>query len=338
MLSPLYAIAITSFVFEFAQRNFQNAYRNLKLKSNLLVVALTSLILIALFMSPLTSLRFSLKEPLPRSLDELSVMPELLNRVSLLDGGEFRGRVAYVLQEPDYPLNISGRIPLLNEYSHTLTPLAFKFYEKFLLDEDSPQLRNRFVLGLQNFDIYRMVGVRYLVVPKSSFDSRKQTLVDEDVLISELDDENVLIDLGAPNLATYSPASVESADSLAATFEIINGESFDPTSNVIVQGDAPADLIGADVTKFEISDGDVFVSAKSSGRSMILLPIEFSNCWRIDSKGEGIAEAKVVRANGFLTGLVFDKIFAAKIKLRTGLFDNPTCRNEDLKVFRLLNS
>ena len=338
MLSPLYAIAITSFVFEFAQRNFQNAYRNLKLKSNLLVVALTSLILIALFMSPLTSLRFSLKEPLPRSLDELIVMPELLNRVSLLDGGEFRGRVAYVLQEPDYPLNISGRIPLLNEYSHTLTPLAFKFYEKFLLDEDSPQLRNRFVLGLQNFDIYRMVGVRYLVVPKSSFDSRKQTLVDEDVLISELDDENVLIDLGAPNLATYSPASVESADSLAATFEIINGDSFDPTSNVIVQGDAPADLIGADVTKFEISDGDVFVSAKSSGRSMILLPIEFSNCWRIDSKGEGIAEAKVVRANGFLTGLVFDKIFAAKLKLRTGLFDNPTCRNEDLKVFRLLNS
>jgi len=338
MLSPLYAIAITSFVFEFTKRIFQNAYQNLKQKSNLLVVALVSLILIVLFLSPLTSLRFSLKEPMPRSLDELSVIPELLDRVSLLDGGEFRGRVAYVLQEPDYPLNISGRIPLLNEYSHTLTPLAFKFYEKFLLDEDSPQLRNRFVLGLQNFDVYRMVGVRYLVVPKSAVDLRSQTLADEDVVISELDDENVLIDLGVPNLGTYSPVSVESANSLAATFEVIAGGSFDATRNVIVQGDAPAVMIGADVTKFEILDGDVLVSAKSSGRSMIVLPIEFSNCWRIDSKGEGIAEAKIVRANGFLTGLVFDKIFAAKIKLRTGLFDNPSCRNEDLKVFRSLNS
>ncbi|MFM7826402.1 MAG: hypothetical protein ACKO82_02110 [Acidimicrobiaceae bacterium] len=337
MLSPLYAIAITSFVFEFARNNFRNAYKNLKQKSNLLVVAVASLILIALFMSPLTSLRFSLEEPLPRSLDELSVIPELLDRVSLLDGGEFRGRVAYVLQEPDYPLNISGRIPLLNEYSHTLTPLAFKFYEKFLLDEDSQQLRNRFVLGLQNFDIYRMVGVRYLVVPKINFDSRSQTLVDDDFLISDLGDENVLIDLGTPNLGTYSPISVGSADSLTTTFELIDNGSFDATKRIVIEGSAPTDLVAANLTKFQILDGDVFVSAKSPGRSMILLPIEFSNCLSIDSKGEGIAEAKIVRANGFLTALTFDKEFAAIIKLRTGLFDNPSCRNQDLKEFRLLN-
>ncbi|MFM8249319.1 MAG: hypothetical protein ACKOAE_08730, partial [Acidimicrobiaceae bacterium] len=246
-------------------------------------------------------------------------------------------RVAYVLQEPDYPLNISGRIPLLNEYSHTLTPLAFKFYEKFLLDEDSPQLRNRFVLGLQNFDIYRMVGVRYLVVPKSSFDSRSQTLVDEDFLISELGDENVLVDLGAPNLGTYSPISVGSADSLTTTFELIDNGSFDATKRIVIEGSAPTDLVAANLTKFQILDGDVFVSAKSPGRSMILLPIEFSNCLSIDSKGEGIAEAKIVRANGFLTALTFEKEFAAIIKLRTGLFDNPSCRNQDLKEFRLLN-
>ena len=71
---------------------------------------------------------------------------------------------------------------------------------------------------------------------------------------------------------------------------------------------------------------------------MILLPIEFSNCWRINSKGEGIAEATLVRANGFLTGLIFDKVFDAQIKLRTGLFDNQTCRDKDLKEFRLLSN
>lgn len=338
MLSPLYAIAITSFVSEFAQNKFRSAYQYLKQKSNLLVAALASLILIALFLSPLTSLRFSLKEPMPRSLDELSVIPELLERVSLLDNGEFRGRVAYVLQEPDYPLNISGRIPLLNEYSHTLTPLAFKFYEKFLLDEDSPQLRNRFVLGIRNFDIYRMVGVRYLVVPKSKFETQVESQIDENVKIIELGDENVLIDLGKPNLGSYSPVLVESANSLAAIFKTIDGDSFDVTKNVIVNGDVPVGLIRADMTKFEISEGDILVSAKSSGRSMILLPIEFSNCWSVDSKGEGIADAKIVRANGFLTGLVFDKVFEAKIKLRTGLFDNPSCRNKDLMAFRLLNS
>jgi hypothetical protein len=71
---------------------------------------------------------------------------------------------------------------------------------------------------------------------------------------------------------------------------------------------------------------------------MILLPIEFSNCWVIDPRGEGVDNAKIIRANGFLTGLVFDKVFDAKIKLRTGLFDNPTCRNKDLKEFRSINN
>lgn len=338
MLSPLYAIAITSFFSDFAQNKIRNAYNKLKQKGNLLAPFLIAVILIALFMSPLTSLRFSLQEPKPRSLDELSVVPELFDRVSIFDGGRFRGRVAYVLQEPDYPLNISGRIPLLNEYSHTLTPLAFKFYEKFLLDVDSPQLRNRFVLGLQNFDIYRMVGVRYLVVSKSAFDSRSQTLADERIMISELDDENVLLDLGQPNLGTYSPISVKSADSLAATFELIDSDSFDASRTVVVDGDVPTDLVAASKTKFEFSNGDISISAESPGRSMILLPIEYSYCWVIDPNGEGTDNATIIRANGFLTGLVFDKIFDAKVKLRTGLFDNPTCRNKDLEEFRLLNS
>jgi hypothetical protein len=338
MLSPLYAVAITSFFLDLAQNNFQNAYNKLKQKSKLLVVILAALALFVLFISPITSLRFSLQEPTPRSLDELKVAPELLDRVSLLDGGDFRGRVAYVLQEPDYPLNISGRIPLLNEYSHTLTPLAFKFYERFLLDSDSPQLRNRFVLGLQNFDVYRMVGVRYLVVSKSALESRSQALTIENVAISDLDDENVLLDLGQPNLGTYSPVSIRVAESLAASFEIIDSNSFDASTTVVVEGDMPADFVAASTTKFEISDGDVLVSAKSLGRSMILLPIEFSNCWVIDPRGEGVDNAKIIRANGFLTGLVFDKVFDAKIKLRTSLFDNPTCRNKDLKEFRSINN
>lgn len=338
MLSPIYAIAITSLVSDFAQRNFRNIYNNLKQKSNLLVATLAALILVTLFVSPITSLRFSLQEPMPRSLDDLSVAPELFDRVSLLDGEQFRGRVAYVLQEPDYPLNISGRIPLLNEYSHTLTPLAFKFYERFLLDEDSPQLRNRFVLGFQNFDIYRMTGVRYLVVPKETLELRTETFVDENIVVSELDDENVLTDLGQSNLGTFSPVSVKSAESLSSIFKIIDENSFDASKTVVVDGNAPTNLVVASLVKFEFSDGDLAISAESPGRSMILLPIEFSNCWRINSKGEGIAEATLVRANGFLTGLIFDKVFDAQIKLRTGLFDNPTCRDKDLKEFRLLNN
>jgi hypothetical protein len=338
MLSPLYAIAVVSFSFDFVQIRVRNAYIGLRKKSMLLVAPVVALVLIALFVSPLTSLRFSLNEPTPRSLNDLTVAPELVNRVSLLNDAEFRGRVAYVLQEPDYPLNISGRIPLLNEYSHTLTPLAFKFYEKFLLDENSPQSRNRFVLGLQNFDIYRMVGVRYLVVPKSAVESHKQSLHDEKPVISDLGEENVLIDLGAPNLGSFTPVSVMSADSLASIFEIIDEASFDASKIVVIDHGVSPDFVAANLTKFDVSDGDVVISANSLGRSIVLLPIEFSNCWRIAPEGKGIADAKLVRANGFLTGLVFEKVFDAKIQLRNGLFDNPSCRNDDLKDFRLLNN
>ena len=338
MLSPVYAIALTSLVADLTQRTIRSAYGKLKARGNWLTAMLCALALIALFISPITSLRFSLQEPTPRSLDELKVAPELSDRVSLLSGAPFRGRVAYVLQEPDYPLNISGRIPLLNDYAHTLTPSAFKFYEKFLLDADSPQLRNRFVFGLQNFDIYRMVGVRYLVVSKSSLDSRSQLFAEENVVVSELDGENALLDLGEPNLGAFSPVSVQTSDTLTSIFNIIESDSFNIEKSVVINGVVIENLISAEKATFKISNGDVSIFAESSGRSMILLPIEFSNCWQIESAGDVASDATLVRANGFLTGLVFDKIIDAKIIFRTGLFDSPTCRNKDLTEFRSLNS
>lgn len=338
MLSPIYAIALISSISDFAQRAIRSAIGKLKARGNWLTALISVLALIALFTSPITSLRFSLQEPTSRSLDELKVAPELLDRASLLSGAPFRGRVAYVLQEPDYPLNIFGRIPLLNDYSHTLTPSAFKFYEKFLLDGDSPQLRNRFVFGLQNFDIYRMIGVRYLVVSKSLFASRNQLFADGNITVSELNGENALLDLGEPNLGSFSPVSVQSSETFTNTFNIIESASFDIQKNVVVDGVLTGKLISAEKATIKISDGDVSIFAESSGRSMILLPIEFSNCLKIESAGDVASDATLVRANGFLTGLVFDKIIDAKIVLRTALFDNPTCRNKDLTEFRLLNS
>jgi len=43
------------------------------------------------------------------------------------------------------------------------------------------------------------------------------------------------------------------------------------------------------------------------------------------------------RANGLLTALIFDREIDVVVKLRFGLFENPTCRLDDLREFRRLN-
>lgn len=338
MLSPIYAFAVASAFTDLAQ-NLKSKFQieNLNVKSPK-AVAICLFVGLLFAASPLTSIRFLLREPPARALEDLSVSSVIASRVSLASEKAFRGRVAYVMQEPDYPQNIASRIPLLNEYSHTLSPTAYVFYERFILDDDSPQLRNRFILGLNNFKIYRMSGVRYLVVPKTRFDLNKKRIVGEGLEPIKLDDQNVLLDLGEPNLGSYSPTKVEIAETFAETFDLIESSSFAATEKVVLNERISGPFVTAKKSRLSIVNGDLSIVAESLGRSIILLPVEFSSCLRIEGARARVDDATLFRANGFLTAIVFDQQIDAKVVFRNGIFDNPGCRKIDLSEFRTLNS
>lgn len=69
------------------------------------------------------------------------------------------------------------------------------------------------------------------------------------------------------------------------------------------------------------------VSADSGGRSLLVLPLQFSHCLTLESDSQ--KPPRLIRANLAETGVIFEGRLDARIELRTGPFLHPLCRFDD---------
>jgi hypothetical protein len=77
------------------------------------------------------------------------------------------------------------------------------------------------------------------------------------------------------------------------------------------------------------------VQADSDGKSILLLPLEFSNCLAAETDATGTPN--LFRANLVETGILFSGRLDAKLSIHTGAFLNPSCRLRDYFDARALN-
>jgi len=334
MLAPLYALGFVKgvlLVFGWLKRvEWINATAKVKIAR----LALLSVSAPIVFFSPITSLRFSLDEPVPISLDEIRTERKIVESVSMNGDSRFRGRVAYLMQQPNYPSAVVGRVPLLNDYSHNLTPTGFLFNSDLLLDENTNQARLRFVFGPRNLMIYEMLGVRFVVLPQDfHFDPGQEVLF----VGNEIETGSQIFELPDPNLGNYSPTKILIRRSPRDASALLGSPGFDSRNEVIFEDEFPRTLVAASSGEIRTSSGDLRITAKSEGVSILLLPLEYSTCLKVDQLDGGKGFLELRRANGLLTALIFDREIDAIVKLRFGLFENPTCRLDDLREFRRLN-
>ena len=80
-----------------------------------------------------------------------------------------------------------------------------------------------------------------------------------------------------------------------------------------------------------MADGDIHIVAQSAGRSLVIVPLEFSHCIELrDARaGSNAAKASLLRADGILTGIVFERDLDVILAFRTGPLRNPQCRWQD---------
>ena len=334
MLSPLYAMGCTQSCLSAYSRI--KTLTSLQRVSNNFSLRTVSVFLILLIgISPLTSLRFSRSEPDTPPLKTLQADSFLADQISLLTKSEFRGRAVYLFQQPNYPANISNQIPLLNDYSHNLTPRSFALQSEFLLDAESAQFRNRFVYGLSSFKIYQMLGVKYLMVPKDKIDLLSTLDLEEAMILQDTDDKNIVVELRDSNLGSYSPTRVQVLESLPTTFDAMRDVEFDPRIDVVSSTPLIGNFAPAKNSTLEIVEGDLRVTASSSGKSILLIPLEFSDCLELKSLSRSGSPVELFLANGLITGLVFEEELDVIIQLRFGLLKNVACRNSDLEKFQV---
>jgi hypothetical protein len=332
---PLYTAAVSSMFFDlfgflrkFRARIFLN--RLPKFNAELLVVAIPALIAI----SPISSIQHFNQEPTIFRLTSNLITPEIVQELSVKDDQNVNGRIAFMGPELDYRSFIQDRIPMLNDYSHNLSPLAYRFQREFFWDGRFEQRRNSFKFGATNLQVYELLGIKYLTAWKpqrfkvSSFSRLDRSEFRKDYFWKNYE----VVELKEPNLGDYSPTNVTVVANLESVYK--NLKLLDLKQNIVLFSDPKMSLQAARESKMTIVDGDIRVVAESAGDSVLILPFEFSSCINFEEKSEKSNFIRAELANGLLTAVFFSKNLDLTISYRLGLFENQDCRLKDLELYR----
>jgi hypothetical protein len=216
-------------------------------------------------------------------------------------------------------------IPIVNEFAHWTSPINFIFLRSFFgrLDDDF----DKAIFFLRNFDerIARMVGVRFIVTDADGIPGGKlvyETMAGQTPLR--------LYRLDRANLGQYSPTHILQVSTAIEAISAMKASSFDPERDAVVESHVPSEIVPARLLSFDTNVGPSFsIQADSTGWSMLVLPIEYSHCLRLENRS-GLS-AQLIPVNLQQTGLLFEGRIEAKIDYRFGPFDQPQCRGHDLK-------
>jgi hypothetical protein len=224
------------------------------------------------------------------------------------------------------------RIPTLFEYNQFLSPAFHAVIKRALQRPPVAHQRNITVLDHPDVRMLQLLGVRYVLMqrPDTSLGTLRVT--------EDRDGEQWgIIELPTPNLATYSPTSVETRSSLSGMLDFIDDDEIDLAKravSLLPQTDTLKPIISS---RLSLEGKDLRLVAESEGRSLIVVPLEFSHCIEIRPMGPDNPSAPTLqRIDGLLTGVVFERRIDAVLSFRIGPFHNQMCRWEDYRELKAM--
>ncbi|MDX2073734.1 MAG: hypothetical protein SFX19_05140 [Alphaproteobacteria bacterium] len=261
----------------------------------------------------------------------------------------FAGRVATVLPgglrvqtRYAYQMNIVGHndhqtsglwfynIPTLHEYNQLITPAFYRLVREFLTLPNDKQGRSWTNFSHINERILAMLGVRFLL----TMDAHRDGLVHHGTL--SLPNVRPLSLLEIPNANTQGVAAtriiqVETGQEVVAAMK---RKGFSQSHAIIAGKAVPDSLAPIAEHSIILERGGYHIRAKSAGKALLIVPVEYSRCLSIAPlSGE---PPSAVRVNLALTGLVFDREMDILLGTNIGPFNQPRCRLKDYRDFKTI--
>jgi hypothetical protein len=268
----------------------------------------------------------------------------LSNNIGLSVGQQFRGSAFFYTFQYNEFLTLDNlwvdRVPTANEYSQLVTPQAIYFVHQLfkrnlsadlnwfrpwintgggsfaLLFRTLPALGARYVGGFERFHVDGVEELRSMSFPRRGPRSPPG--------------EWVLHEIPDVNLGNYSPTEVASVQSAAEIIAALGAENFDFMRQVVLSTDIRDRLVPARDTKLSVIRGGLHFSGHSDGTSLVVLPLQYSNCLRARDD-----RARLVRANLIMTGVIFSAAVDTDILFDYGIF-SPKCRRADFADMKQL--
>jgi hypothetical protein len=230
-------------------------------------------------------------------------------------------------------------VPTLMESNTLMTPASFVFLRAFLTNPDDSQYRT--IVGMRRIDprILKIIGVRFVItdLPITGVTPRAEVPIPVSSKALQLTGfayrdldrfDLYLYEFDGVNVGQFSPTETKLvANANQALGYLADGEMALDHS-VVVNEPLSGPLTEAKLELFTIGRDQYRVRANSAGRSILLLPIEFSRCLKISDVAGGAP--RLFRADLMLTGVLFERQLDAQISFHTGPFHNSRCRLDDL--------
>ncbi len=152
-----------------------------------------------------------------------------------------------------------------------------------------------------------------------------------------------LYEIRNPNLASFSPTKVIQINSADKLFSQMSKPDFSFEQSIIIQNKLPANIVShllmANNTQMRYERNAVQVKAESKGWSILLLPLQYSHCFRISNMTASSNDrepVRLIRANLVNGALLFNGNIDVKLKFAFGIGKNVNCRKKDIQDMRNL--
>jgi hypothetical protein len=140
----------------------------------------------------------------------------------------------------------------------------------------------------------------------------------------------VIYEIPNANVGNFSPTEVMTARSAAEIIATLATANFDFTRQAVLSTEVRDRLVPGRNMKLSVVRGGLHISGHSEGTSLVVLPLQFSNCLRADD-----ARVRLVRANLIMTGIIFSGAVDTDISFDYGIF-SPGCRRADFADMKQL--
>ena len=277
------------------------------------------------------------------------MIASLEERIGLEPNELFRGRVAALVTLDSRRYTTTGNdyqqiglwfhwVPSLFEYYWLMSPAYFRAVTHMFTNPNDPERPWPWInVARSHPDPHALglLGVRF-VIADAKLPPPFQSVMDE----STFKDERLyLYELAKVNLGTSAPTNIKVVHNFDEALAEIGDQKFDwERSAVLFEGAPfPGNLVALNFAEIRMIPGGFSVAATSAGRSLMVIPFEFSRCFRLRAAAsDQESQPVLMRVNALQTGLLFEKHVEAEIQYFTGLFSNATCRVQDARDFSKL--
>jgi hypothetical protein len=219
----------------------------------------------------------------------------------------------------------NSNIPTIEDYGQWLTRQMFMFNRDLLAAPGDIADEHGVATHVYRVapEILAMLGVRYIVTDGTLNSPLVTEVVQE---ASAAGTVLRLYEIQNANMGNLSPTKVISADNYGDAISRLRDLRGRDTVVVLGNPSLPPAIVPARQADLTVIKGGYHIEARSSGTSLLVLPVQFSHCWQLVEKSTG--KAGIFRANIVQTGLYFRGDISADLRFGFGLL-NSSCRKQD---------